>query len=353
MINVKVPGKLFIAGEYAVVEPGNKAIITAVDSFIHVSIESAEDFGTLYSEGLISEKVSWTRNNEQIFLEDEQAFSYIARAIEVMEEYVKEVGRDLSYFHLRIFNELGEKDGRKYGLGSSGAVVVAVVRALNLFYKLDLSDLQVFKLAVIISRGIEKKGSCGDIAASSFAQFISYQTFDFAWFDKISKEITISQMVETDWPLLNIQPLNFPENLRFLIGWTGKAASTPKLVTQVENAKEQAEHQQFLAQSNTCVEELIRAFESKDIQSIFTQIAVNRKLLQGLQKHTSVEIETDKLQKLIAIANGHGAAAKTSGAGGGDCGIAFIEKDKGIDELLKEWKAQGIIPLRFSIYRTE
>ena len=350
MINVKVPGKLYIAGEYAVVTPGNKALITAVDSFIHVSIEPAKHFGTLYSEGLISEQVSWTRNKDQIYLEDEQAFSYITRAIEVMESYVKEQGVDLSYFHLKIFNELGEKDGRKYGLGSSGAVVVAVIRGLAQFYQLQLSDLQVFKLAVITSRGIEKKGSCGDIAASSFARLIAYQTFDFDWLDKQLEADTISQIVEDTWPLLDIQVLDFPKELHFLIGWTGKAASTPKLVSQVETAKDYEEHEQFLAKSKACVESLIQAFANEDIPAIFSQIETNRELLKGLQKHTSVEIETPKLAKLIAIANKYSAAAKTSGAGGGDCGIAFIQKDKKIEKLLGEWEEEGIIPLPFSIY---
>jgi mevalonate kinase len=36
MIELSVPGKLFIAGEYAVVEPGHPAIIVAVDQFITV-----------------------------------------------------------------------------------------------------------------------------------------------------------------------------------------------------------------------------------------------------------------------------------------------------------------------------
>ena len=35
----KVPGKLFLAGEYAVVESGNPAVIAAVDRYLTVSIE--------------------------------------------------------------------------------------------------------------------------------------------------------------------------------------------------------------------------------------------------------------------------------------------------------------------------
>lgn len=42
MIEVSAPGKLYIAGEYAVVEPGHPAIIVAIDQFISVSIGPAK-----------------------------------------------------------------------------------------------------------------------------------------------------------------------------------------------------------------------------------------------------------------------------------------------------------------------
>ena len=41
MIEVSAPGKLYIAGEYAVVEVGHPAIIVAVDQFITVTINQA------------------------------------------------------------------------------------------------------------------------------------------------------------------------------------------------------------------------------------------------------------------------------------------------------------------------
>lgn len=42
MIEVSAPGKLYIAGEYAVVEPGHPAIIVAIDQFISISIGPAK-----------------------------------------------------------------------------------------------------------------------------------------------------------------------------------------------------------------------------------------------------------------------------------------------------------------------
>ena len=39
MIQVKAPGKLYIAGEYAVTEPGYKSVLIAVDRFVTAAIK--------------------------------------------------------------------------------------------------------------------------------------------------------------------------------------------------------------------------------------------------------------------------------------------------------------------------
>ena len=43
MIQASAPGKLFIAGEYAVVTNAHPAILVAVNQFITVTLEEAED----------------------------------------------------------------------------------------------------------------------------------------------------------------------------------------------------------------------------------------------------------------------------------------------------------------------
>ena len=49
MISQSAPGKLYIAGEYAVVEPGHRAVLVAVDRFITVRITPAEHAGRISS----------------------------------------------------------------------------------------------------------------------------------------------------------------------------------------------------------------------------------------------------------------------------------------------------------------
>lgn len=45
MVEVSAPGKLYIAGEYAVVETGHPAIIVAIDQFVTVTVKVAGKSG--------------------------------------------------------------------------------------------------------------------------------------------------------------------------------------------------------------------------------------------------------------------------------------------------------------------
>ncbi|MBT1022890.1 phosphomevalonate kinase, partial [Enterococcus faecium] len=82
---------------------------------------------------------------------------------------------------LKVTSELDSSNGRKYGLGSSGAVTVATVKALNVFYALNLSQLEIFKIAALANLAVQDNGSCGDIAASCYGGWIAFSTFDHPW----------------------------------------------------------------------------------------------------------------------------------------------------------------------------
>ena len=126
-----------------------------------------------------------------------------------------------------------------------------------------------------------------------------------------------------DWPGLSIEPLIAPEDLRLLIGWTGSPASTSDLVDQVHRSREDkmVAYQLFLKNSTECVNEMIKGFKEDNVTLIQQMIRKNRQLLHDLSAITGVVIETPALNKLCNLAEQYEGAAKSSGAGGGDCGI--------------------------------
>lgn len=119
---VKAPGKLYIAGEYAVVEPGQPAILIAVDQFVYATISHAKQ-GLVSSKQLLGQDIYWTRENDQLQTTQATAkFAYVLKAIELTERYAKEQNCQLSTFNLQLDSDLDSPDGKKYGLGSSAAV---------------------------------------------------------------------------------------------------------------------------------------------------------------------------------------------------------------------------------------
>ena len=64
-----------------------------------------------------------------------------------------------------------------------------------------------------------------------------------------------------------------------------------------------------------------------------------------------IAIEIPRLTQLIKIAEDFGGAAKTSGAGNGDCGIVITGADTDVDALESEWRRNGILPLNFRVHQ--
>lgn len=239
MITEKAPGKLYIAGEYAVVENGYPAILVALDQFVTCTIEeSVQEVGQIISRQYNNDQLSWRRLGDQMVVDKrDNPFSYILSAIRVTEEYARTFSRDLRIFNIHIDSQLDSANGRKYGLGSSAAVTVATVKALCRFYNLPVNKDQIFKLAAIAHFEVQGNGSLGDVAASVYGGWISYHSFDRQWLAQQRKYLDLKTIIDLPWPDLNIESLTAPKNLELLIGWTGKPASTSQLVDKISLLK--------------------------------------------------------------------------------------------------------------------
>ncbi|RIP36061.1 phosphomevalonate kinase [Staphylococcus gallinarum] len=355
MIQVKAPGKLYIAGEYAVTEPGYKSVLIAVDRFVTATIEESNAIeGTIHSKTLHHEPVTFQRNQDEIVVSDVHAakqLKYVITAIEVFEQYARTNNIKLKHFHLTIDSNLDDANGHKYGLGSSAAVLVSVVKALNEFYNMHLSNLFIYKLAVIANMKLQNLSSCGDIAVSVYTGWLAYSTFDHEWVSQQIEDTSVNDVLKKNWPGLHIEPLQAPENMEVLIGWTGSPASSPHLVSEVKRLKSDPTfYGKFLERSHLCVEKLIHAFKTNHIKGVQQMIRLNREIIQSMDKEATIDIETAHLKTLCSIAEKHGGAAKTSGAGGGDCGITIIKNNINKQAIYNEWLENDVKPLEFNIY---
>ena len=355
----RAPGKLYIAGEYAVVEPGHRAVLVAVDRFITLRVTPCSPAGgyagTIRSRLYDTGSRPWRHRPQDGLAEavggDDD---YVISAIRVVEALVAEGGGRLGSFNLGISSELDEADGRKLGLGSSAAVTVATVRAVAGFYGLSLDDSRVYKLAMLASDAVQPIGSGGDIAASAVTGWVDYASPDRVWLRRARQRAQArggtGDLLESDWPGLCLRRLPVP-SVRLQVGWTGAPASTPALVADVQTRSHGADdYTVFLRDSQDCLARLITAIEDDDAARIMRQIARNRALLAGLSRIGGRTIETTELSRLVEIALDHGATAKSSGAGGGDCGIALCPPATDLVALRAAWETAGIRPLDLSVY---
>ena len=318
---VQTGGKLYLAGEYAVLTPGYGAVIQFIPIYLSATIQESRSYQ------LVSDLFGY-----QVDLTPNKDYALIQETIQLMEEWLKDQGIAPKPFDLHLRGTLGE-EGKKYGIGSSGSVVLLVIKAMAALYELDLNPDLLFRLAavVLVQRG--DNGSMGDLACIAFEDLIYYHSFDRTWLHEVLTSQPLSQVLDLDWDyqICSIQPAI---SYYFLVGWTKEPAISSDLIRQVKGAIKE----DFLKESQSAVKNLekgLREGNQKDIETSIKRADKNLKSLNPL-------IYTPALKELQESTEGLFACAKSSGAGGGDCGIALSFDPVETQTLIDRWKEQDI-----------
>ena len=321
MIAVKTCGKLYWAGEYAILEPGQLALIKAIPIYMRGEIAFSDNY-RIYSD-MFDFAVDLTPNPD---------YSLIQETIALMNDFLADRGQILQSFSLDIRGKM-EREGKKFGLGSSGSVVVLVVKALLALYNLSVDQEFLFKLAsaVLLKRG--DNGSMGDLACIVTEDLVLYQSFDRQKVAAWLKEENLETVLERDWGF-SISQVKPTLECNFLVGWTKEVAVSSHMVKQIK----QNINQNFLSSSKEMVTCLVEALEQGKTEKIIEQVERASKLLEGL----SADIYTPSLRQLKKASQDLQAVAKSSGAGGGDCGIALSFNAQSTETLKNRWLNLGI-----------
>jgi isopentenyl-diphosphate delta-isomerase len=440
-ITARAPGKLFIAGEYAVTNPGSPAVLVAVDKYVTVrlspvpptadrtgidtsagtaapdpedrdgrSIRDRRRVGSITSPRYPGRRLRWARARtgsdrhagDCVVEGQTGVFDFAFSALSWADRYAREIlgdPADPPVFDLEITSDLDAPDGTKYGLGSSAAVCVAVVRAVLAFWRrytdktyadktagtfeprpespatdsdttvLPDSRVVVFKLAAIAHLSIQGNGSLGDVASSSFGGWLLYHSFDRHWLsvrlstmDELMGDDGnngssnkadrhnghgLADLIAADWPALALEPFDADPHIRLHVGWSGAPASTSELVSQAARPVDPEDYRRFVTASAECAVLVAACLRHGDAEGLSRQIVRNRALLLDLSTMRDVPIETPRLRAGVRVALGLGLAAKTSGAGRGDCLIACGTSDRplGPGALEAAWTRAAIRPL--------
>jgi phosphomevalonate kinase len=161
------------------------------------------------------------------------------------------------------------------------------------------------------------------------------------------EQTSLVELIERGWPNMTIQPIALPDSLHIVVGFVGKGSKTTDLIDKMTLFKQTCSHeyQHICAEINTVVQKLYDALHTNNHEKILTLIRHNRLLLQELSHASGAHLETEQLQLLIELAEQQGAAAKFSGAGGGDCGIAVCFNASQAHAVRNTWQQAGIITI--------
>ncbi|MBE0523046.1 MAG: mevalonate kinase [Methanosarcinales archaeon] len=281
------PGKIYFFGEHAVVYQ-KKAIACAVDLRTQVSVQEANDY-------VISSSIGTTGL-------DTNNHPYVTRCIKEMEEYIPEG------VNIKINSDLPVGSG----LGSSGAVTVATMYALNIHFEMGFSLEEIATLGHTIELKVQGAASPTDTFVSTMGGAVVVP-------DK--------------------RKLSLPE-CAIVIGNTGKFSSTKDLVVNVRNLKETYSETikpviETIGRLSSYGETLIA---SKDYQALGRLMNINHALLDAL------EVGSEELSKLVWASRKAGAwGAKTTGAGGGGCIVAITDRPDEVANAIEVEGYQAII----------
>lgn len=320
-ISVQTGGKLYIAGEYAILTPGQTAILKNIPIPMTAIVKEAEKIS------LFSDMFDYATD-----MTADKNYALIQQTIVTLATYLDKSLHDLPAFKLDITGKL-ERDGKKFGIGSSGSVTVLTLKALSAFYELKLSADTIFKLASYTLLKLGDNGSMGDIACIAYDDLVAFTSFDR---QKVSTWIAtedIKTVLAKDWGY-RIEIIKPALLCDFLVGWTKQPSISKDMINLVKSAITRA----FLEDTERNVQICKQAIQMGDKMAVKASLQKVSDLLLGL----SSAIYNDKLKALKSAEKGLDVIAKSSGSGGGDCGIAISFSESDSHELAQRWQKAGI-----------
>ena len=211
---------------------------------------------------------------------------------------------------------------RGMGMGGSAALAVAIIRALNLHYQLDLSDEEINALAYQSEQVAHGQPSGIDNTVATYGEPLLYRTGN---------------------PPL-IEPLKIARPLSFVVGMTRTEGLTARTVQNVREARDRQPrlYEKIFDDIDSLVLQSMTAIQNNDHRTLGELMNVCQGLLNALQ------VSTAEIERLIGIARRAGAlGAKLTGGGGGGAVLALC--DDNTEQVQAAMERRGFQAFSFTI----
>jgi len=276
-------GKIILLGEHAVVH-GRHAIGCPVPLTIRAVVEDGE-------RGVELLIPRWGVEY-QLAKPPEQRRSFEQAAGAILDK----LGLADRTLRIEVFPDVP----RSMGLGGSAALAVAIVRALDLHFRLGLTDVEVNELAFLSEQTAHGQPSGIDNTLATYGRPLVYR--------------------RGSPPLVEL--LNIPRPLSIVVGMTQSEGLTARTVANVSAARQRNPrlYEKIFDDIDSLVLQAVSAIQDNDVTTLGDLMNINQGLLNALQ------VSTPELERLIDVARDAGAAgAKLTGGGGGGAMIALCD----------------------------
>ena len=290
---VRVPGKLMLAGEYAVLT-GAPAIVTCVDRYVSVGCEPAGGpAGALVLAGFDGGSHAWT------IVRGAVRWASPSDATRLVDAVMAQAHPE-SALRLVVDSSAFYEDGRKLGLGSSAAVAVALATALAG----ARAPVDALPAALAAHRAFQGgAGSGADVRAVAHGGTIA----------QVSGDAGVA-----------VERLEWPAGLSACAVMTDRAADTVDRVGRFAHWREGAADAETLLQSaRSAVQSVVDEWRRADPAAIIGAMEAFTVAIGRIDRAAGLGYFEGGHDRLAALAARHGCHYKPCGAGGGDFGIAI------------------------------
>jgi phosphomevalonate kinase len=324
--------KIFLAGEYAVLDAGRPALVAGIDRKLHATVERG-------GRGLrmvhAPSGIAWEGGPPPAGLR------FAARAAQLALRFCKRSG-DLRI----VFEDDLALGSLKLGLGGSAAACVLAVRAVCEGTGAPVEDEEILSLALAAHWAEQGgSGSGADVAAAALGGVVEVRS-RIPWRSAEEVLSVPAEQIAASRPLA-LRRVRAPAELRLLLAYAGAPADTRALVQEVRKFAE-AQPARWAAHAveiSAAEEELREALESGERDSALEAVRSAAAAMSALGEEAGVGIVTAELARACELASACGAAGKPSGAGGGDCAVIVAFGDE-----VRDRAEEALRPL-FPVFR--
>lgn len=329
-ISASAPGKLVLAGDYAVLD-GAPAVVLALARRAHAHLLPGLRRGIeLEAPEIGAHTLAGSWRDGQVQWQDvpEAARGRLHLVTALLERQARH-GLLPPALRIRLdTREFFAADGGKLGLGSSAALTVALAAALA-----EAAGEAPPTLAELVDvhRDMQAgRGSGLDIAASLHGGVVLYQLRDGC---------------------PEVRPLAWPDHLGLCAVWSGHSASTAAALSRLAQWRSAlgGVARQVMGGLRATALAVANAMEAGRIADIIDGLGAYAERLVRLGEASGIDIVTAEHRRLASLAQRCGLVYKTCGAGGGDIGVALGTDADALASFARRAGEQGFLVVNADI----